>query len=148
MPAGTLTTQIRLPDDWPHGDHIPFIDDYQLPRSNKPLVTGLQDLDALGYLLVRPTDEDAASYLQEARRAHEFAQQQAVILAGGWGVGLDLANWLYGMQNLMVLALEQPDVETLGRERFVLSPIDTITVDDPLTWENISILIDEWQKRR
>jgi hypothetical protein len=31
-----------------------------------------------------------------------------VLLAGGWGVGMDMANWLCGMQNLIVLMMEQP----------------------------------------
>ena len=39
-PAGKLQTSVRLSDDWPHGDHIPFVDDYQVPRAIKPLLTG------------------------------------------------------------------------------------------------------------
>ena len=54
-PAGILTTTVQLSEDWPHGDHIPFIDDYQVPRMVKPLVTGPEDLDALGF------DADAAT---------------------------------------------------------------------------------------
>ena len=35
-PAGRLETSVRLSDDWPHGEHIPFVDDYQVPRAIKP----------------------------------------------------------------------------------------------------------------
>jgi hypothetical protein len=31
---------------------------------------------------------------------------------------------------------------------FILSPIDNLTVDEPQTWENIDIFIDEWKLRR
>jgi hypothetical protein len=39
-------------------------------------------------------------------------------------------------------------IQTLGPEGLILSPVDNITVDDPQTWNNISIFIDEWQKYR
>jgi uroporphyrinogen-III decarboxylase len=134
-PAGTLSTRVRLSDDWPHGEHIPFLDDYQVPRTDKPLVTGPDDLPALSFLLTPPSPEDEAAFDQEAATARQFAQQEGVLLAGGWGVGMDMANWLCGMQPLMLLALDQPDFVTdllemihqwnMARMRVVLSaPID------------------------
>ena len=107
-PAGKLTTNVRLSDDWPHGDFIPFIDDYQIPRANKPLVTSPKDLEALKYLLIPPKEADVQAFGVEASRAQSFADKNGVLLAGGWGVGMDMANWLCGMENLMVLMLEQP----------------------------------------
>jgi uroporphyrinogen-III decarboxylase len=134
-PAGTLSTRVRLSDDWPHGEHVPFLDDYQVPRTDKPLVTGPDDLPALSFLLTPPSPEDEAAFDQEAATARQFAQQEGVLLAGGWGVGMDMANWLCGMQPLMLLALDQPDFVTdllemihhwnVARMRVVLSaPID------------------------
>lgn len=111
-PAGTLATHVRLSEDWPHGDHIPFIDDYQIPRAGEPLVAGPQDLAALSYMLTPPRKEDVAAFRQEAHRAHAFTAEQGVLLVGGWGVGMDMANWLCGMQNLMVLMLQQPGFVT------------------------------------
>ncbi len=108
-PAGALTTQVRLTEDWPHGLHIPFVDDYQLPRASKPLVTGPGDLAAVAHLLVSPTPEDIAQFRREAEIARAFAFEHAIMLAGGWGVGMDMADWLCGMEHLMVLMMEQPD---------------------------------------
>ena len=107
-PAGTLTASVRLSADWPHGDHVPFVDDYQVPRSLKPLITGPEDLDALQYLLVPPSDHDLAAFKKEAQEAHSFVKEQGVLLAGGWGIGMDMADWLCGMQNLMLLTMESP----------------------------------------
>jgi len=107
-PYGSLTTAVRLSEDWPHGEHIPFVDDYQVPRCIKPLVTGAEDLAALRHLLLPPNDEDVAQFRREAERAHVFVRENGVLLAGGWGVGLDLAFWLCGMQDLMVRMMEQP----------------------------------------
>jgi hypothetical protein len=107
-PAGTLSTEVRPSDDWPHGDHIPFVDDYQVPRAVKPLVTGPADLPALEYLLTPPSEEDRQRYQVEVEQARQFAEDRRVLLAAGWGVGLDMADWLCGMQNLTILSMEEP----------------------------------------
>jgi hypothetical protein len=134
-PAGSLTTSVRVSDDWVHGDHIPFIDDYQIPRTLKPLITGPGDLDALQYLLTPPGDADVLGFRQEAARAQAFAAEKGCLLAGGWGVGLDMLDWLCGMQELMLLTADQPAFVTdllelvhrwnMGRMALVLSgPVD------------------------
>jgi uroporphyrinogen-III decarboxylase len=107
-PAGELSTAVRRSADWPHGDHIPFVDDYQVPRALRPLVAGPEDLPALRYLLTPPSEDDAAPFADEARKARAFAEREDVLLAGGWGIGMDMANWLCGMQDLMVHMMDRP----------------------------------------
>lgn len=108
-PAGKLRTSVRISEDWPHGNHIPFVDDFQVPRALRNLVTGeSQELEALRYLLMPPQAEDIMQFEREAEKARAFTQAHGVLLAGGWGVGADMANWLCGCQNLMVLAQEKP----------------------------------------
>lgn len=108
-PGGLLTTSVRLSEDWPHGDHIPFVDDYQVPRAEKPLITEPEELAALQYFLRPPQEEDIARFKREVLEAQAFVEAHGVLLAGGWGVGMDMADWLCGVQPLMILALEQPD---------------------------------------
>ncbi|MCL4560322.1 MAG: hypothetical protein M1281_06890 [Chloroflexi bacterium] len=108
-PAGKLTTSVQLSEDWPHGTHLPFVDDYQVPRALKPLITRPEELDALQYLLMPPDDEDIAHFREEAARAHRFTEEKGILLVGGWGVGVDMACWLCGVQNLTMLAIDQPD---------------------------------------
>ena len=107
-PGGPLTTSVRLSEDWPHGDHIPFVDDFQVPRMLKPLVAGPEDLPALRHLLAPPSAEDAARFAAEARTARAFAEREDLLLAGGWGIGMDMADWLCGMQDLMVHTMTRP----------------------------------------
>ena len=134
-PAGTLHAAVRLAEDWPHGDHIPFVDDYQVSHGLKPLITEAQELEALRYLLTLPGEADVARFAEEARKARAFAEEQGVLLAGGWGVGGDMAGWLCGLRNYTLLALDQPDFLTdllemihawnLERMKVVLSaPVD------------------------
>lgn len=107
-PGGRLTTSVRLSEDWPYGDHIPFIGDYQVPRAIKQLITAPKELDALQYFLTPPQGSDIARFMKEAEEARGFVKEHGVLLAGGWGVGMDMANWLCGMQNLMILTMQQP----------------------------------------
>jgi len=80
-----------------------------VPRAGKPLVNGPEDLPALEYMLFPPKEEDILQFRQESIKARAFSQEQGILLSGGWGVGMDMANWLCGMQNLMVLAIDQPE---------------------------------------
>jgi len=107
-PLGTLTVSVRLSEDWPHGDRLPFVDDYQVPRAVKPLITEPKELEILRYMLISPQEDDVARFKQEAQEARAFVEEHGVLLVGGWGVGMDMANWLCGMQNLMLLTMEQP----------------------------------------
>jgi len=108
-PAGKLTASVRLAEDWPHGDHIPFVDDYQVSHGVKPLITEAAELKVLPYLLQLPRPEDVAEFQKEAEQARSFAEGEGVLLAGGWGVGADLANWMCGVQNFTLLVHDQPD---------------------------------------
>lgn len=108
-PAGPLSASVRLSDDWPHGERLPFIDDYQVPRAVKPLVTSREDLEALRFLLVPPAEEDLAAYRQDVERAHAFVEAHGALLAGGWGVGMDMANWLCGVQNVSLFSMTEPE---------------------------------------
>ena len=108
-PDGSLITSVKLSDDWPHGDRIPFIDDYQIPRTVKPLITCTEDLKILKkYLLLPPAEEDIENFKREYETAKATVEEHHVLLTGGWGVGLDMGFWLCGMQQLMLLMIEQP----------------------------------------
>jgi uroporphyrinogen-III decarboxylase len=122
-PVGTLTASVRLSEDWPHGDHLPFVDDYQVPRAVKPLITEPKELEILRYMLISPQEDDVARFKQEAQEARVFVEEHGVLLVGGWGVGMDMANWLCGMQNLMLLTMEQP--------AFVADLLETIHLWNP-----------------
>ncbi len=109
-PAGVLTTRVRRTDDWPHGSFVPFLDDYQIPRAVKPLVTNRADLEVLRTLLQPPSAEDVAAFQAEVERARAFSAEHGVLIAGGWGVGGDMVGWLCGLENMMLMAMDDPDL--------------------------------------
>ncbi len=107
-PAGDLSTAVRLTADWPHGALLPFVDDYQIPRALKPLITGPGDLAALSYLLQPPTSAELARLAAEMETAHAFSAAQYVPLVGGWGVAADMVGWLCGLEQMATLAFDAP----------------------------------------
>jgi uroporphyrinogen-III decarboxylase len=108
-PDGTLSTGMQVTEDWPYGNQIPFVGDYRIPRGLRQLVTGPADLAALAHLLVEPTAEDIAAFQREAERARVFASKHGVLLVGGWGVGVDMLDWLCGIEELIILTKTKPD---------------------------------------
>jgi uroporphyrinogen-III decarboxylase len=108
-PAGVLSVSVNKTDDWPYGDHVPFLDDFIVPRARKMPVTGPADLAALRYLLTPPVRKDIAAFRAEAGPLKSFAARRGLLVSGGMGLGADMAGWLVGLQNLMLLAVDQPD---------------------------------------
>ncbi|MEE8389649.1 MAG: uroporphyrinogen decarboxylase family protein [Anaerolineae bacterium] len=109
-PGGVLRTEVRQTIDWRWGDHVPLFDDYLVPRTKKHLVTQVEDLEALQYLLVPLTDDEIAAFQAESLPALEQARRHGLLVAGGWGAAADIVAWLTGFVNMMFLAIDQPDL--------------------------------------
>lgn len=107
-PAGVLHTSVSRSEDWPHGDHVPFFDDFLIPRSEEFLVTPHDDLDALGYLLTEPSGEDAERFGSRFAEARALADELGLLTMYCYGMVGDVACWLGGMQGLMMLAADEP----------------------------------------
>jgi hypothetical protein len=107
-PGGTLRTEVRQTNDWRWGDHVPFLDDYLIPRSREFLVEGPSDLEPLRYLLVPPTAQEVHDFEAEAREMLKLARRHDLLVAGGWGVGADLIGWVLGLENMVYAIHDQP----------------------------------------
>ena len=107
-PGGVLRTEVRQTDDWRWGDHVPFLDDYIVPRARRFPVTGPEDLDALRHLLVPPTQAEVAVFRAESEPVLDLARRHELLVTGGWGVGADLVGWVYGLQNMVYELYDQP----------------------------------------
>ena len=107
-PDGALRTIVRRTADWPHGERIPLFDDYLIPRSDEFLVKSQADLKPLKYLLTPPSAEDVRAFRERATQLQRVAQNRGLLTTGGWGVGMDAACWLCGIENLMFAGVEDP----------------------------------------
>jgi hypothetical protein len=108
-PAGDLTTKVRQTEDWPWGEHVPFLDDYLIPRSKKFIVQGPEDLEAFQYLLHPPTDAEIDAFHRESEALLAFAREHNLLTTSGWGVGADMIGWVHGLDNLLYGIYDRPD---------------------------------------
>ena len=108
-PGGTLDTVVQQTEDWPYGDHVPFLDDHLVPRSRKFLIERRDDLRPLRHLLTPVAEADLVEFREGARRAREFAQRHDLLVRGGRGLGMELAPFLMGMENMLLCALEDEE---------------------------------------
>lgn len=108
-PAGVLRTEVRQTEDWRWGNHVPFLDDYLVPRSRKFLIDDENDLNALQYLLVSPTNAEIQAFRSESKPFLDFARKHDLLTVGGWGVGADLIGWIYGLQNMLFAVYDKPE---------------------------------------
>ncbi len=109
-PAGVLTTLVRKTQDWPYGNMVPLMGDYQVPRAIVPLITSAEDLEPLRTMLIPPDEEDIAAFHAEVQRAKAFCARHGVLLAGGWGVGGDMVGWLCGLERMVLLTADEPQL--------------------------------------
>jgi len=107
-PDGTLDAEVDQTEDWPYGDHLPFLDDYLIPRAHTLPVTGPDDLKPLSHLLTSPSDDEILAFRTACVEARELAEDKDVLIWGGWGSVSDLAGWLCGLRELPFMAIDQP----------------------------------------
>jgi hypothetical protein len=107
-PAGKLRAEVRQTEDWRWGDHVPIFDDYINPRSLKYLIKEPSDLNALRYLLKPPSAQEIENTRRESKPVLEFAHNQKLLTLGGWGIGADMLGWIYGFENMVFAAFDQP----------------------------------------
>ena len=124
-PSGTLQTVVRQSDDWPHGDHVPFLDDYLVPRSRKFLIERKDEIGALRHLLTPVARDDVRAFRAEMRAARVQAERLDLLVEGSRGYGMELAPFLCGVEGMLICAMED--------EGFVLEMAD---------------LIHEWNRER
>lgn len=109
-PAGNLRAEVRQTDDWRWGDHVPLFDDYIAPRTLKYLIGEEGDLEKLKYLLKPPNIKEEEDVRNESKPVIEFAHKQNLLTLGGWGVGADMIGWIYGLENMVYSAFDQPEL--------------------------------------
>ena len=100
--------EVELHEDWPWGNHVPFLDDHIIPVMRKALVEKAEDLPALHHLLVPPTAQEIEAYKSESQPYLDFAREKGLLVSGGWGVGADMVGWLSGLKQMILLSYRQP----------------------------------------
>jgi hypothetical protein len=113
-PAGPLRHIVRrTAEETPPGwvvqpDHVPLIEDFNIPRGVRHAVVVPDDLPKLRYLLCDPTTEQLAAYRARMAAVRRFADAEGVLVAGWSAFGMDLVVWLMGVEGAVLAAKQDP----------------------------------------
>ncbi len=110
-PAGDLSAAVRYNDMWPHGEDIPFYSDHNVGHYIEPWLQTREDLDCLRFVF-EPLDmgealDAARSYYAEQRA---LADRFGLAVMGIGGMGLTGAQHLFGVRELCMLTIEDPEL--------------------------------------
>lgn len=118
-PAGVFRQEVyRTADwvspDWPDhragNDGVRLFDDYNVARYRRPPIQSEEDLEKLKYLLHPLSDSAAAAFREHAAAVSRQAEEIGVLLVGMGPGGVDIATWLCGVEPMLMMALDQPDL--------------------------------------
>ena len=118
-PAGTLRQEVFRTEDWISPEwpehkvgspEVQLADDYNVVRSRRFPVESEADLEKIRYLLWPPGDEDIRAFRNQAMTAAKRAQELGVLLEATTSSGVDMATWLCGVDGMVYMAVDKPDV--------------------------------------
>jgi hypothetical protein len=114
-PAGPLRHVVRRTDEkfgpgWVvQPDHVALVEDMNIPRGVKHLVTGPEDLPKLRYILKEPSADQLNAYRERVKLVRCFAQKHGVFVQGWGPLGLDGTVYFCGVDGAVTAAMTQPD---------------------------------------
>jgi len=109
-PAGGVHHAVKQTGDWPHGDDVPLLEDFNVPRSERFPVASEEDVEALPYLLGLPRGEQLEQVRRNAEGKKRDADRLGVLLAGCCTSTADAALWLCGAEWLLTTAFDNPQL--------------------------------------
>ena len=111
--AGPLVHSVRrsgeaIHDGWvTQPAEVRLIEDFNIPRSVKPLVKTIEDVRKLSHVFAPPALPEREWF--ESRMSFFDSEPEASVQA--WtGFGIDAAIWFCGVEGALFLALDHPDV--------------------------------------
>jgi len=113
-PVGPLRHAVRRTDPEPPGwpiqpDHVPLIEDFNIPRAVEHAVSSPADVPALPYLYGPPDAAAREWFAERMAVVGAFAREQGVAVQAWSAFGMDGVVWLTGTEGAIMMALDQPD---------------------------------------
>ncbi|MFH7835678.1 MAG: uroporphyrinogen decarboxylase family protein [Candidatus Aenigmatarchaeota archaeon] len=117
-PKGSLIKIIYQTPDWPHGDDIPLLDDFQVPRSRtrKYLIEKLEDVEGFSSLFSEPNEKELEIFYEEAEKIKHFAEENGLLIINNFNVTEkdntlflgDALAWFCGIENMIFATYKNP----------------------------------------
>ena len=113
-PSGTLAHKVRKTEDPESGwvvqpDHVPLIEDFNIPRAVRHAVTQASDVPIVGHLFKAPNTEARGWFADRMKKVKPFADEHGVPVQAWSAFGMDGIVWLTGAEGAVMMSLDDPE---------------------------------------
>jgi hypothetical protein len=111
-PSGSLRHEVRKTGEDPGAgwviqpDHVPLIEDYNIPRGVKHAVAGPADVSPLGHLYRGPDTGARDCFLERMAAVRRFADENDAPVQAWSAFGMDGVVWLTGVEGAIMMAMD------------------------------------------
>jgi len=113
-PEGKLTHSVRkTEEDMPEGwvvqpDHVPIIEDFNIPRAVEHAVSSPADIGPMKYLYCPPGKEEQEWFANRMSKVQPFAEKAGVPVQAWTGFGMDAVVWFTGTEQAIMMSMDEP----------------------------------------
>ncbi len=112
-PSGPLRHAVRKTGaegaGWPQQpDHVPLLEDYNIPRAVEHAVTAPQDIPRVRHLFRPPSVEQRERFAAGVAQMKEYADRRGLFVQAWTAFGMDAVVWLAGATGAIRMALKAP----------------------------------------
>ena len=90
-------------------DCVPLIEDFNIPRAVRHLVSGPEDVSQIKWLYQGPDQEQREWLAARMQQVDKFAVKHGVMVQAWTAFGMDAAVWFAGAEGAVMLCMEHPD---------------------------------------
>lgn len=114
-PSGPLRHAVRQTQEDPGAgwviqpQHVPMIEDYNIPRGVQHLVSKPADVKGLAHLYRAPDAAARQWFADRMQVVRTFAAREQVAVQAWGGFGMDAVVWFCGTEGAIMLALDYPE---------------------------------------
>lgn len=114
-PDGTLRhavnqTREEMTPGWVvQPDHVPVIEDFNIPRAVQHLVSSASDVAKARWVYRGPDAEQRSWMKERIAKVEPFARDRGVAMQAWTAFGMDAAVWMCGTEGAVMLCMEHPD---------------------------------------
>ena len=113
-PSGPLRHAVRRTGDegegWPlQPDHVPLIEDYNVPRALEHAVSRPADVEIVRHLFLPPAEQQRAWFAERMASVKAFADEKGLFVQAWTAFGMDAAVWFAGTEGAIMMSFDAPE---------------------------------------